>query len=163
MDINVVSYEFVYNEKGKQKKYPVKISFIANGVRDRYGEILKTIGRTKDVFQSMTDILNKKGEMIASTNKSNKTIDDLKEDFVKLDEEYKELQTELEAIGKSDFFNERRDIIKLILEDNGYSDALIQDDKFWKDRVYPESMNNFLNSVVYKDYDLTDAVKKKTK
>lgn len=161
METKTVTYELNYNEKGKVKKYPVKISFIANDVRDKYSEILKVIAKTKDIFQRLTDILKEKGEII-SINKDSK-IEDLKEKFVKLDEEYVTLQKELEAIGKSDFFSQRRDIIKTILADNGYEDKLVQEDDFWSRKVYPESMNEFLNAVVYKDFNLEEAVKKKAK
>ena len=159
MDQKVIDFDIVYNEKGKAKKYPVKIGFIANDIRDKYSEVLKVIGRTKDIFQRMTDILKEKGEIISS-NKASK-IEDIKGMYSKLDEEYDSLQEEITNLGKSDFFTQRRELIKTILSDNGYTDKLVQEDEFYSRKIYPESMNEFLSAVVYKDFNLQEAVKKK--
>lgn len=153
-----IKYKLPYRQDGEDKIIEIKIDFISyktiRNYSDNQGEAIKAT-----TANSQMNIIE---EQIAIEKELKK--EGYKERIEKLEEDYRECLDIILDFNNNDFFNDRFNLIKHILIDNGYKDnELLMSNKFWDEMVEPSDFANFLESAIEKDtiHDNKKKAKKK--
>ena len=143
MERRELIYPLPYIEKGKPFVRDIRINFTSNGARKEYFEIEVSIENTRMLWGNYQIKL---AEISAAKTKKEPT-DTLKA-------ELKEIESQIAAIGTSDFFERRYNLINRILSDNGVKEGdKILSREFWEDHVDVEVLLDFLKAAIDKDVE----------
>lgn len=146
--ISVFKYELNYRVKGTKLKKEISIDFIPNKRHEDFFNIQMDIINVQEKWNNIK-LLEEEIDILLA-NKPEKYIDDVKIHKEKLDS----LINDIKKISAEGLVSKRINLIKQILEDNGYSeDKELMSEDFWNTNVDPKEFNNFLNEVMIKDND----------
>jgi hypothetical protein len=142
-----IKYVLPYREKGKAKTVEFTIDFISIQVGEDYNYISKIIYETQ---KRWNEILLKGTEI--------KYLQETKpegyhERIETLYRQINEISASMKDIEESKVLELRGQLIETILIDNGIEDEKFLSKDFWKKNVEPGAVNDFLETVVFKDYD----------
>ena len=134
-----------YYEKGEVKETPLTVKFVSNKVSRDFGELMKRVGKVKDDWDENQELISNNAKLRIERP------EDWKAKIEKNDERLKEIAKSILNVSKSDFFQERFEIMKRILEDNGIKDETLLSFDFWDENVDPTDMMDIMASIIYKD------------
>lgn len=143
MERRELIYPLPYIEKGKPFVRDIRINFTSNGARKEYFEIESAIENTR---MHWGNYQAKLAEIAAAKIR--------KEPLDELTNELQEIGAQITAIGTSDFFTRRYNLINRILTDNGVKEGdKILSREFWEDHVDVEVLLDFLKAAIDKDVE----------
>jgi hypothetical protein len=146
MERKVVDYKLEYNEKGKDKCVTLKIKRIPQSVLLDYVEFAKIVAEVHDFSKTLSMLVDEIGTLIAQKKSDNK------EKVKSLISEKERIEEHIRGIDSEKFFTDRFALIKKLLEKNGISDEKFLTREFWEEDVDVSDLNNFLETVIYKDF-----------
>ena len=136
-----VTVPYVTNT-GEEKEYKFEIGFVSNRILAEYGEVARTIKEVQDNWISLNKEANKIAEGKIKESESKYT-----------PEQMDEIQVNITRLASPEFFQKRYDLIKRLLNMNGYNEGEFLKEEFWWDNVEPANIVKFLNQAVYKDIE----------
>lgn len=145
MERKNIDYKVTYFKDGKEQTTIFTIKRIPQSVLIDYAEIAKVVTEVIKMGQRMQTIIEETGYIVYNKEEN------AREKVEKLLEEKKELEKKMMAIDAGDFYEKRYQLIRKVLEKNGYTEEYLLSRDFWFDDVDTKEMMNFLESVVYKD------------
>lgn len=143
-----IVYELTYFKKGQELKKRIPIKFISNRIYDLYADVAQNANdililteRRKKAIEKLAYLMIRKDKAILQRRSDAKPIKD----------ELKEIEQKIKTNNGVDFLEQRFNLIKRILEDNGVEDTELLSIDFWNDNVEPTEVWGFLTAAITKD------------
>ena len=142
-----ITFDLEYRDKGQKKTLPLVIDFVPNICRKKYNSIAKKEFEVRKNWDKISDITTE-----ISALRTEKP-DNWKEQIEEKQKQVKDCADNIQKIAEDDFFEERFEIIKIILEGNNIKESFIHDFDFWDSKVDPAIMIEFITICIWKDID----------
>ena len=142
-----IKYDLEYREKGERKKLPLSIDFVSNWCIREFNKLMQIIF---DIQSKWDDISDLNTEIAAlKTEKP----DGWKDQVAAKSKQVTEMSQAILAFDSEEIVHKRFDLLKQLLEDNGYKQEFLYDFNFWDKQVDPDMIIKFLTACTWKDID----------
>jgi hypothetical protein len=151
--IKKVEYDLNYRIKGKKSTKKIEIDFVPNQRHEDYSKIQQEMFDIRAAWMNIQAI-EEEIRILKETKP-----EDFNMSIKVFKEEINKLEDLIRASKSSNLIERRFELLKDILEDNGYSeDADLMSWKFWNNSVNPHDINELLELCIWKDIDKKKAV-----
>ena len=150
----ILEYELTYHEEGDEIKETLNIDFVSNWCIREINKVMQATFEIKKDWDLVSDLTTDIAALQTERPEG------YREEVNKINEEITRLTENILKFNQSGLLDERFEVLKQLLEDNGYKDTKFILYEFWDRQVDPAIFIDFLMQCAWKD--IQDKKKVKT-